>query len=88
MRACCDFAGRAQATVLFGEREGRLRYTLGQFHAATDTERLYDSVVAELYYSAADDRDPPAIETVAPGGANAALAVTIGGGGAPWGGWP
>ncbi len=51
-------------TLLFGRREGRLQFTVGQFDALTAALRLFDELAVDLYFSAAADREPPAIRAV------------------------
>jgi len=62
---------RGVGTVLGGQSEGRLLYTVGQYRAAT--ERLYDQMVVAVYYcndpqatehSSCDDRQAPEIAEV------------------------
>ena len=51
-------------TVLFGRSEAQLLFYVGQYHAGLGTERLFDEIVLDEYYSVSEDRDAPTIESV------------------------
>jgi len=55
---------RGAGTLLVGQVWANLLISAGQFNAATKTERLFDRIVLDEYYSAAPDRNGPVVQAV------------------------
>ena len=51
-------------TVLFGSSWAQLQFNLGQYDPQSATERLYDEVTVDEYFSNSSDYAPPTIESI------------------------
>jgi hypothetical protein len=71
--------GGEAAAVLFSRSEGRLLLTLGQYRSEGSMQRLLEETFADVYYSAADDIDPPTITSVEerPASGDSVLGVAV-----------
>lgn len=51
-------------TVLFGSSWAQLQFTLGQYDPHSATERLYDEVIVDEYFSNSPDYTSPTVESI------------------------
>jgi hypothetical protein len=52
--------------LLVGRREGRLLYAAGQYDAASGTQRFFEEIEVDEYYSASAERLPPVLQALRP----------------------